>query len=363
MARKLAFDKTLFGAGIGLTLFGLVMIYSASSVIAMQKYGSAHYFLMRQIVAALIGICGMSIFMHIDYRRLLRQPMVYLAVVGSTLLLAVVLFTEDAHHVHRWLRFGPVQVQPSELAKIGLLLFLAYQLSRRESQVNDTAATLIPLGAVVGQLALLVYLGPDLGTALIYLLLTVLLLFLAGLRWRYLLAATGAGIISVGILILQAPYRIRRVIAFLNPDADPLGDGFQARQSLLALASGGIRGTSLGESRQKMFFLPEPHTDFIFSVIGEELGLIGATAVLVVFGILFWRGVMAAIGAPDRGGYYLAMGITLCLVVQAMLNIGVALAIVPPKGVPLPFVSYGGSSLVVSLVALGMLLNISQHSS
>jgi cell division protein FtsW len=363
VARKLAFDKTLFAVGIGLTLFGLVMVYSASALIAMQRYGSAHHFLVRQACAALIGIGGMSVVMHIDYRRLLRQPIVYLAVLASVAALAGVLMVDGGQPVNRWYRVGPFQLQPSEFAKIALLLYLAYQLSRKEARINDTVGTIVPLAVVVGQLALLVYLGPDLGTASIYVSLAVVLMFLAGLRWRYLIATGGACAVGIGLLILQAPYRVKRILAYLNPDQDPLGAGFQLRQSLLAFASGGIHGTSLGEGRQKMFFLPEPHTDFIFATIGEELGLIGTLSVIVAFGILLWRGIAAAADAPDRGGYYLAMGITLCLVLQAMVNIGVALGMVPTKGVPLPFVSYGGSSLVTSLVLLGVLLNISQHAS
>jgi len=265
--------------------------------------------------------------------------------------------------VHRWIKLGPIQIQPSEIAKIALVLYLAYQITRREEAINDALGTLVPCAVVVGQLALLVYLEPDLGTAGLYALLTIILLFLAGLRWRYLFTAGGVGLAGLGLLILQAPYRVRRIMSFMSPDDDPLGAGFQVRQSILAVATGGVYGTSLGESRQKLFFLPEPHTDFIFSVISEELGLLGAIAVIVAFGVLFWRGVSAAAGAPDRGGYYLAMGITLWLVVQAMLNIGVALGVMPTKGVPLPFLSYGGSSLVVCLWGLGMLLNISQHSS
>lgn len=363
MARKIAVDKSLFLAGIGLTLFGLVMIYSASSVIALERYGSAHHFLLRQVAAAFIGLIGMSIAMRIDYRKLLTTPIAYAAIGISTLLLSIVLLMPSINNVHRWIRLGPIQIQPSEFAKLALLIYLAFRLGRRENKVNDTAGTLLPISLVVGQLAFLVYLGPDLGTAGIYVSLALVLLFLAGMRWRYLVVVSGACVGALGLLILQAPYRLQRILSFIYPDLDPLGAGFQVRQSLVAIASGGVSGTSLGESRQKMFFLPEPHTDFIFSVIGEELGLIGATAVIVAFGVLFWRGMVAAFGAPDRGGYYLGIGITLCLVLQAMLNISVALGVFPTKGVPLPFLSYGGSSLVVSLVSLGVLLNISQHSS
>jgi len=363
MARKLAFDKTLFGVGIGLTLFGLVMIYSASAVIALERFGNAHLFLVKQAVAALLGLGGMVVAMHVDYRKLLQRPVVYFGLLASTVLLIIALASDRTHQVHRWIVLGPAQIQPSEIGKLSLVLFLAYLMARREAQVNDLVGTIIPCAVVVGQLALLVYLQPDLGTAAIYILLAIVLLFLAGLRWKYLLVSGGACAVAIGLLILQAPYRVRRILSFMNPDDDPLGAGFQVRQSILAVASGGLHGQGVGESRQKLFFLPEPHTDFVFSVISEELGLIGACAVVAAFGVLFWRGVTAAAGAPDRGGYYLGMGITIWLVVQAMMNMAVTLGLMPTKGIPLPFLSYGGSSLVVSLCALGVLLHISQHSS
>jgi cell division protein FtsW len=362
MSRKLAFDKTLFTVGIGLPLFGLVMIYSASAVIALERFGHAWYFLLRQGVALLIGLGGMYVAMHVDYRKLLARPIVYLAIGGSTLLLVAVLVVDRAHQVHRWIKVGPIQVQPSEIAKLAIILYMAYQLARKEDRVNDLMTTVVPCAVVVGQMAFLVYLEPDMGTAGLYIVLVLLMLFLAGLRWRYLMTAGGACAALLGMMILQAPYRVRRILSFMNPDDDPLGAGFQVRQSILAVASGGLHGTSLGESRQKLFFLPEPHTDFIFSVIAEELGFLGTVAVIVAFGVLFWRGLQAAAGAPDRGGYYLGIGITLWLTLQAMMNIAVTLGMMPTKGVPLPYLSYGGSSLVVNLCALGVLLNISQHS-
>jgi len=339
------------------------MIYSASAVIALERFGNAHLFLVKQAVAAAVGMGGMVVAMHVDYRRLLRRPIVYFGIFASTLLLIVALASDRAHQVHRWIVMGPIQIQPSEIGKLALVLFLAYLMARKEARVNDVVGTIIPCAVVVGQLALLVYLQPDLGTAAIYILLAIVLLFLAGLRWRYLAFGGGACALAIGVMILQAPYRVRRVLAFLNPEDDPLGAGFQVRQSILAVASGGLHGQGVGESRQKLFFLPEPHTDFVFSVISEELGLIGAAAVIAAFGVLFWRGVVAAVGAPDRGGYYLGMGITIWLVAQAMMNMAVTLGLMPTKGIPLPFLSYGGSSLVVSLCALGVLLNISQHSS
>ncbi len=362
MARKLAFDRTLFATGVGLTLFGLVMIYSASAVIAMERYGRAHHFLIKQAVAALLGLGIMVAVMHVDYRRWLQRPFVYLALGISTVLLIAALIGDRTHQVHRWIVLGPIQIQPSEFAKLAVVLFLASLMARKDEKVNDVTGTLVPCGVMVGQLAFLVYLQPDLGTAGLYALVTIVLLFLAGLRWRYLGAGAAASAFALVVLIAQAPYRLKRIEAFLNPDADPLGAGFQVRQSLLAIASGGLQGTSLGASRQKLFFLPEPHTDFIFSVVAEELGLLGAVAVIAAFGVLFWRGMTAAYGAPDRGGYYLGTGLTCLIVLQAMINIAVTLGMVPTKGVPLPFLSYGGSSLVVSLCALGVLLNISQHS-
>jgi cell division protein FtsW len=363
MARKLAFDKMLFGVGIGLTLFGLVMIYSASAVIALERFGNAHLFLMKQAIAAAIGFGGMVTAMNVDYRRLLKRPVVTFGVLASSVLLIVALASDRTHQVHRWIVLGPVQIQPSEIGKLSLVLFLAYLMARKEARVNDVVGTIMPCAVVVGQLALLVYLQPDLGTAAIYILLAIVLLFLAGLRWKYLMVSGGGCVLAIGLMILQAPYRVRRVLSFMNPEDDPLGAGFQVRQSILAVASGGLNGQGVGESRQKLFFLPEPHTDFVFSVISEELGLIGAAAVIAAFGVLFWRGVVAATGAPDRGGYFLGMGITIWLVAQAMMNMAVTLGLLPTKGIPLPFLSYGGSSLVVSMCALGVLLNISQHSS
>jgi cell division protein FtsW len=362
MARKLAFDRPLFVAGLGLALFGLVMIFSASAPLAMERHQTPYHFLMRQMLAFFIGLVGMAVAMHLDYRSLLRREVVACAVGGSLLLLAGVLVVDRTHMVHRWFKVGPIQVQPSEIAKLAVVLFLAAQMAKHENKVNDFTRSLLPTAVVILPLACLVFLEPDLGTATLYVLLTGILLFLAGLRYQYVVTAAGAAVAALVPLVVLQPYRLKRILAFMNPDDDPLGAGFQVRQSMIAVASGGLQGASLGESRQKLFFLPEPHTDFIFSVICEELGLIGALCVLTAFGVLFWRGLKAAQGAPDRGGFYLAMGITLLLTLQALINMGVCLAVVPTKGVPLPFLSYGGSSLVVNLFALGMLLNVSQHS-
>jgi cell division protein FtsW len=263
--------------------------------------------------------------------------------------------------VHRWFRVGPIQVQPSEIAKLALVLYLAYQVSRREDRVNDLTKTLLPIGAVVGSLAVLVYLEPDLGTAALYVAITGLLLFLAGLQWRYLSFAGGAAVMGLAALIAVAPYRLKRIVAFLDPNGDPLGAGFQVRQSILAVANGGVQGLSLGEGRQKLFYLPEPHTDFIYAVIGEELGLLGAAAVVLAFLFFLWRGLRAAWKAPDDFGLYLAAGLTLAVVLQGFINMSVVLGLVPTKGIPLPFISAGGSSLVFTLAGVGLILNVSQH--
>src|SRR5881397_2554909 len=223
MARKLAFDKTLFGVGVGLTLFGLVMSYSASAVIAMERFGSAHHFLLKQAVAAALGIGGMTFAMYFDYRRLLSRPAVYLGLLVSTVLLIAPFLADGVHQVRRWILLGPLQVQPSEIAKLSLVFFLAYLLARKEGRINDVTGTIVPCAVVVGQLALLVYLQPDLGTAGIYVLVTIALLFLAGLRWRYLLVSGGVCALALGVMILQAPYRVRRILSFMNPDEDPLG--------------------------------------------------------------------------------------------------------------------------------------------
>ncbi|HKQ97592.1 MAG TPA: FtsW/RodA/SpoVE family cell cycle protein, partial [Candidatus Polarisedimenticolia bacterium] len=257
MARKLSFDRILFITCVGLAIAGLVMIFSASAPLALKNYKTPYFFLIRQSAACLIGLCGMAVAMHIDYRTLLTRPVVMTAVGASLLMLAGVLVADRAHMVHRWFRIGPIQIQPSELAKLALVLYLGYQVARREDQVNDLGKTILPIGAVVGSLAFLVYLEPDLGTAALYVAIAGILLFLAGLRWHFLALAGGAGAMGLAALIVAAPYRLRRITAFLDPNGDPLGAGFQVRQSILAVANGGIQGLSLGEGRQKLFFLPE----------------------------------------------------------------------------------------------------------
>ncbi len=361
MSRKLAFDRILFSIPVALSLFGIVMIYSASAVLSMERFDSPYHYLGKQITALALGFGLMLWAMHFDYRRYRNRWLIFGSLLGVAALLLLALLAPSGP-VRRWISLGAFSFQPSELAKPALVLFLAAFLDKRSKEINDLRRTILPCGLVVGSLAFLIYLQPDLGTAAAICLIAGLLFYLAGLRTRYLGAGAALGLVAFVVMIFQANYRVQRLLTFLNPSEDPLGSGFQIRQSLLSFGSGGIQGMNLGEGRQKLFFLPEPHTDFIYSVIGEELGLIGTTLVLLTFGLLLWRGCRAALRAPDRFGYLLGMGLTLFLVVQGILNMGMVLGLLPTKGLPLPFISYGGSSLMVGLLSVGVLLNISQHS-
>lgn len=360
MAKKLAYDHTLFAVILGLTLFGLVMVYSASAARAMEHGATLHPLLMKQMAAALLGLAAMGVLMHVDYRHLSRPAVVYALLSGVLVLLGVALFSPELNNTHRWIFLGPVSVQPAELAKLALVLFLAYQIDRKLDRVNE-AVLLMPSTLVTGLLAGLVVLQPDLGTAALLLAVALLMLFVAGLSWRYLAAAGAVLVPALGFLVVYEPYRLRRLLTFLHPEQDPLGSGWQAHQSLIAVGSGGWFGLGLGKSVQKLHFLPHPESDFIFSIVAEELGLVGALALLAAFGLLLWRGVRAGLEAPDRFGRYLGLGLTAVIALQAFLHMGVAVSLLPTKGIPLPFISYGGSSLVVLLAAGGVVLNVSQH--
>jgi cell division protein FtsW len=361
MSRKLAFDRILFSIPVVLSLFGIVMIYSASAVISMQRYGSPYHYLGKQVAALMVGFGLMLWAMHFDYRRLRTHWFILGSLLGVGALLMLALVTPSGP-VRRWISLGFFSFQPSELAKPVLVLFLAAFLDRRAEEINDWRRTLLPCAVVVGSIAFLIYLQPDLGTAASICLIAGILLYLAGLKTQYLAAAGALGLVAFVVMIFQADYRVQRLMSFLHPSADPQGAGYQIRQSILSFGSGGIHGMNLGEGRQKLFFLPESHTDFIYAVIGEELGLLGTSVLVLVFALLLWRGIRAALRAPDRFGYLLGMGLTLFLVVQASLNMGMVLGLLPTKGLPLPFISYGGSSLMIGLLSVGVLLNISQHS-
>lgn len=360
MAKKLAFDKVLFTAVCFLVAFGLAMVYSASGALARDHGAGANPFLIKQALAAALGFAAMWVAMHADYRLLRKPAVVYALVIGALSLLVAVLFAPKLNNTRRWFFVGGISVQPSELAKLALIPFLAYQLEKKEGQVNSREL-LAPCLVLVALMAGLVLLQPDMGTAALLVSAAMLLLFLAGLAWRWVLLGSVAALPLVAWVVFSADYRRERLLAFLDPEKDPLGSGFQALQSLIAVGSGGLLGLGPGQSMQKLYFLPYPHSDFIYAIVGEELGLLGALGVVGLFMVLLWRGVRAGLRAPDPLGRYLAWGFTGILVLQALINVSVALALLPTKGIPLPFISYGGSSLVVSMTACGVLLNVSQH--
>jgi cell division protein FtsW len=363
MARRLESDRILFGTIVVLVLFGIIMVFSASAVIAADQFHSGYYFVLRQTLWAVLGFGVMLVMMNVDYRRL-KSPLLIFPALGLQLLLLLgVLFVKADHDTHRWIRLGPVTLQPSELSKIVLVIFLAYFLEQHKNSINDWRKTLLPVGLVAGLDAVLILREPDFGTTLAIAVIVGAMLFAAGLRLGYFVAA---GLLSLPVLyylIFHVGYRYRRILAFLHPYAHPLGAGFQIIQSYIAVGTGGITGAGLMEGKEKLFYLPEPQTDFIFAVIGEELGLIGAVLVLALFAVILWRGLRAAARCQNDFGRLLAIGLTSLVVIQSLVNISVVIGLLPTKGVPLPFVSYGGSSLVMSLFAMGILLNISQNTS
>jgi cell division protein FtsW len=363
MGRQLQSDKILFVAVAGLVLFGALMVYSASAVMAADRYHEGYYFLLRQLAWAGVGLIAVAVLMHMDYRRLANPMVIFPAGALELILLVIVLFVHPTNNAHRWFHLGVASFQPSELAKIILTVFLAYFLDQRKGQVNDWKHTLAPIALVSGIMALLVLKEPDLGTSLALGMVLVAMLFCAGLDLRYFALPALVTIPALYFLIARSPYRLKRILAFWDPYSDPLGKGFHILQSYIAVGTGGITGVGLMESKQKLFFLPEPQTDFIYAVVGEEWGLIGAVLLAAVFAVILIRGLRASAACKDDFGRLLALGLTVMIVGQALINMSVVLGLLPTKGIPLPFVSYGGSSLLVNLVAVGILLNISQQAS
>jgi cell division protein FtsW len=363
MARKLKSDKLLFTAMLLLVCASVVMVYSASAVIAMERYHQPNLFLFKQATWVLLGLAVMPIVMRIDYRHY-RQPLVIWTALGVVVLALVgVLFGPRINGARRWFGVAGVGVQPSELAKIAVIFFVAAILERRMERIDDVKYSLLPIAVVVGGVVGLVLLQPDLGTALSILIIASAMVFAAGINYRYIVGLLLVSLPAAYIVLVSADYRRRRLTVFLNPWEDPLGDGFQVIQSLIAVGTGGIFGRGLMAGVQKLFYLPYPETDFIYAVIGEELGLLGATVVLACFCVIAWRGLRTALRAPDRFGAFLALGLTAMVAFQAFFNISVVLGLLPTKGIPLPFVSFGGSSLLISMVGMAILLNVSQHAS
>ena len=361
MARKLKSDKILFIATLLLVCASIVMVYSASALVALERFQQPYLFLIKQGLWTVLGLAVLGIAMRIDYRAYRNETFIWavLAVVG--VMLVGVLFSAPINGTRRWFGLGGLGIQPSELAKIACVLFIALMLERRMHRIDEVSYSLLPIGIVVGALVGLILLQPDFGTAMSLLLIMTVMIFAAGLHYRYFMGSLLVALPVVYIVLVSAPYRRRRLMAFWDPWADPLGDGFQIIQSLIAVGTGGVFGRGLMAGVQKLFYLPEPHTDFIYAVISEELGLIGATAILVCFGVIAWRGLRIAVRAEDTFGAFVALGLTTMITVQAFVNMSVVLGLLPTKGIPLPLVSAGGSSLLINLLGMGVLLNISQH--
>jgi cell division protein FtsW len=361
MARKLYPDKWLFLATVGLALFGLVMVYSASAITAEKENGTQFYYVLKQGMWTGIGLVVMFIAMQLDYSWLRNRRIVYALLLVTGLMLLAVFGFSPINGARRWIKLSKFSIQPSEISKLTLTIFLAYFLELRAGEEGSFRKTFLPCAIVTGALALLVVAEPDLGTALMLALIFVVVIFTAGARILHLGMAAAPALVGLAGLLLFVPWRIRRLTAFLHPWADPQGNSYQVVQSLIAVGSGGVHGLGFAQGKQKLFFLPFAHSDFIFAVIGEELGLAGALGVVLLFGLFLWRGIRTALRAPDRFGMLLSLGLVTGIVAQALFNISVVLAMVPTKGIPLPFISYGGSSMVPTLAAVGILLNISQY--
>ena len=362
MARKLQSDKWLFLATLALICASVVMVYSASALVALERFQQPYLFVTRQLIWAAAGIAVLSIVMRIDYRTYRNDKLIWLLVGGVALMLVAVLFSRPINGTRRWFGIGGFGVQPSELAKVAAILFTAMILERRRHRINELGYSLLPIALIVGGIVALILLEPDFGTSVSLMAVIAVMVFVAGISYRYLIGAVLLALPALYVILMQADYRRRRLLIFMDPWSDPLGDGFQIIQSLIAVGTGGVFGKGLMNGVQKLFYLPEPHTDFIYAVISEETGMIGASLVLLCFCVIAWRGMRAAMKAPDGFGAFLALGITLMLVLQALVNISVVLGLMPTKGIPLPLVSNGGSSMLINLLGVGVLLNISQHS-
>jgi cell division protein FtsW len=360
MAKRVGVDKWLFGTVLLLVLFGLVMVFSASAVLAKETLGSPYAYVGRQAIWALLGMFALAGLMQVDYRIYNNSRVVYPAVVVTVVLLLGVFAMSGMNGAHRWIRLAGTTLQPSELAKPVLVLFLAYYLQTRIHQMDDWKTILRAAGPSLIFTALIMK-EPDLGTAMVCMAVTALMLYLAGARKRYF--AVGAALASpiMYYMLFHVKFRRDRMLAFVDPEADPRGTGFHILQSLIAVGTGGIHGLGLMEGRQKLFYLPEVQTDFIFANVCEELGLIGALIVVGLFVVLGYRGLRAAFLSTDPFARFLAFGITTAVLIQAFFNMSVVLALLPTKGIPLPFVSSGGTSIFITLASMGVLLNVTRE--
>jgi len=360
MAKRAGGDKWLFYITVVLVGAGLAMVFSASAIMSQEKYHSPYTFLIKQAIWAVLGIGFMLLVSRINHALYKSPRFIYSILSITTFLLVLVYFIRDSHHTHRWIRFGDLfTLQPSEIAKPVMVLFLAWFLSTRLDKIGKWS-TLWRAGVIPLLFATLVVFEPDLGTAVVLVGVTAMMLFLAGLPWKYLFGSLGVAIPILAAFLIFVPYRFRRILAFLHPDADLQGAGFHINQSLIAVGTGGVAGRGYMEGVQKLFFLPEAHTDFIFANIAEETGFIGSIIFVVLFVAFGYFGLRAAFRSTDPFARLTAFGITMTLILQAFFNISVVLDLLPTKGIPLPLISSGGTSLFFTLISIGILLNISR---
>jgi cell division protein FtsW len=363
MTVRLKTDWFMFAIAASLALFGAMMVYSASAMIAVRESGGESQFtyFYKQFGFTIAGLAVIFVASRVDYRRLSHPVVVYAILILTVVLLIAVFAFPEINGARRWIRMGPFSIQPSEIAKIALPIFLAYFLTRNEDRVGEIKSTVIPAVGALVLLGGLVFIEPDLGTTIVLCAIFSAVYFAAGAKILHIATLAGAMVVMALGAVLLAPWRVERLMAFLDPFAHSDDAGYQVVQSLYAIGSGGVFGEGFAKGQQKLFYLPYPYSDFIFSVVGEELGLVGTLAVLIAFGLLLWRGTRAAVKAPDRFGMLLGIGIVTGIIVQALFNISVVISLLPAKGIPLPFISYGGSSVLVTMAAVGILLNISRQ--
>ena len=354
-------DRTILVLAVILIAIGIGMIYSASAMMAQKRFGDSTYFLRRQVLWFAVGLVFMLVVARMDYHalRVWALPLLLLGFIGLILVL-LPHFGIMVKGARRWLRLGPLTIQPAELVKVGVILYLAHYLAKKGERIGDFRWGFVPPLVVIGVIVALVVIEPDLGTAAVIGLLTLGLLFVGGARLGHLAVIGVAALCALYFLIMRVPFRRQRMVSFLDPWSDPTGAGFQVTQSFLALGGGGPWGVGLGEGRQKLFYLPEPHTDFVLSALGEELGFVGSAAVVVLLGLFVAKGMMIAMAANDPFGRYLALGVSFLVGFHTLVNVGVITGLLPTKGLPLPFLSYGGSSLVVNMIGTGILMSISR---
>ncbi|MCX7919100.1 MAG: putative lipid II flippase FtsW [bacterium] len=357
---KTKIQATIFIVTIILVCFGLVMVLNSSFYLGEKKYHNPYYFFMRQLIWAIISIFAMLLMMRLDYQQL-RKVSRFVLLVALLLLFVVLIIGKRVNGAIRWIYFGPISFQPSEFAKLALIIYMADVLTRKQEgdQLKKISTGLFPVTVVMGLLAILVLLEPDLGTAVVMVAIASALCFISGMRKLYLLIA-----LAIPVLIyelIKHPYRWKRILVFLNPSSDPMGAGYQVNQSFIALGSGGLTGRGLGESLQAFGYLPDGHTDFIFSIIGEQLGFIGTIAVLSTFLLLIILGAVVAIRSKDLFGTLLVAGVISLIAMQVIINTSVVSGLLPAKGMPLPLISYGGSSLLFMLLGIGILLNVAKY--